>query len=74
MTYEIEKNVPIPVAGLKKTGISAKLRQLEVGESIFVPGRKPADVSGFITWARVGNLKEFKSRTIEGGVRIWRIS
>jgi len=77
MQLSIEKNIPIPVPqNRKRSPIQVCLQQLEIGESFLipVPHGTMAKVSGNIgTHAkRVG--KKFTLRTLEEGVRVWRVA
>ena len=69
MELKIEKGVPIP-RQRGGWGISGLLRVMEVGDSVFVPGNTAKRVGQL---ARHARPSKFTSRTIEGGVRIWRI-
>mgnify|MGYP007088038871 CR=1 FL=1 len=73
MAYEIEKGVPL-VAGTRGHGAPPKypFAQMEVGDSFFVPGKKTTDIGGAITYPAKKLGWTFRSRTVEGGVRIWR--
>jgi len=72
---KIERGVPMPATmGL---GISNALRNLathgQIGDSIFISGKSSQSLNGIL-----GNLK-FRagwqvSRTVEGGVRVWKKS
>jgi hypothetical protein len=66
---EIEKNVPIP----GKRGLKYPFLSLAVGDSFFVPGGTQKDVTGYMTWAQKKSKFRFTARTIEGGIRVWRI-
>jgi hypothetical protein len=52
-------------------------RTMQIGESFFVPGGKQANVGG-CAYAHcstsAGRGKRFTTRTVEGGVRCWRIA
>ena len=67
---EIERNVPIPPAANDR-GISATLRKLKKGESVFIEGKTASEMGGFID--HCGLAGKVTRRTIEGGCRIWRI-
>lgn len=69
---EIEKNIPTPpgVQGTKKYPFD----KMEVGDSIFIKGQ--TSVGKAANAARVyanGRQMKFSSRSVDGGVRIWRI-
>lgn len=66
---EIDKNIPVPPK------LSAVVRKLRKNESVFVPGKKPSEVSGCVQSARKLKRK-FTMRSVEErgitGTRIWR--
>lgn len=66
---EIEQGVPIPP--VKNLGITQTLRSLKTGESVFIEGRKAAEMSGFVRNARLAG--KVTMRSMDGGVRIWKI-
>lgn len=68
--YVIEKDVPIPPQQWAKNGLTYALRHMEVGDSVMAPGKKVSSIA-----ASAGRLKpkKFTARTVDGGVRIWRI-
>lgn len=79
MTIEIEKNIPLPsvIFGRKDR---YPLKHMRVGDSIFIkfdadisPRYFRAKLSSLIgQWAKRHNVK-FTMRTIDGGVRVWRV-
>lgn len=65
---QIEKNVPLPVAG---PGAKFPLAEMEVGDSFFLPDRMPNQCSSIYRAAkRVGIV--IATRGSEEGVRVWR--
>lgn len=84
MSYEvrIETGVPIPPPSggpggrFDPNSVAGKLRALAVGDSLFIPGIKPANASGFASGTRKRTGFTFTTRkvTVDGvdGVRIWR--
>jgi hypothetical protein len=69
---KIEKGVPLPS---NARGPLSKLpfEQMEIGDSVFFPGKKAAQMSGYLAKSRhLG--KQFTARTLDGGCRIWRIA
>ena len=68
MTIKIDQNVPIPARENRKY----PFKQMEIGESFFVPGKISSDLS-----TAIYRPKKFTFRTtIESGVkgvRVWRI-
>ena len=71
--FKIEKGVPMP--DNRNYGATRyPFRQMEVGDSLFVPGQTTATFSGVPGgWARRAGFK-FACRTVEGGVRVWRVA
>lgn len=70
---EIDKGIPRP-ASLR----AAKYpwAALEIGDSFFVPSVNGAthNVASVASWAGKRHGKKFSSRTVDGGVRVWRIA
>ena len=66
---KIEKGIPIPERAGRK-GVGVVLKKLEVGESVFFPGRTSSGTSGSIGYLRP---MRFTMRAVDGGLRIWRI-
>lgn len=60
----------MPAANNNK-GISATLRKLKKGESVFIQGKTAQDMGGFID--HCGLSGKVTRRTIDGGCRIWRV-
>ena len=73
--YKIEADIPIPVA-VKKGGAGRKPKypfaELQVGESFLVPGKTTDKFGATVTLARKRTGRNFTTRNVEGGVRIWR--
>ena len=72
-TPQIENNIPIPTYGQGPN--KYHWRKLEVGDSRLYPGFTATNcspVSAAYAWGKCNN-KTFTARTVEGGVRIWRI-
>lgn len=70
MDYVIEDGIPCP--SVYRTGLTAVLRTMEPGQSVFV-AQLQHRVSG-ITSALHRRLpsRRYRTRTVEGGTRIWR--
>ena len=74
MAYKIEDDVPMPTRVGEGTGLSATLRKMGVGQSVFVEGKTAASLSAIVTHVgRPAGIK-FTVRKVGGGYRIWRIS
>ena len=77
--FKINNDVPIPGPhSVYGTSRVAAVRALEVGESIFFKGMVIKNAGTVIANAKRYSPEMFSrnytSRTVEGGVRIWRIS
>ena len=68
MEFEIEKGIPLPSPHSKYP-----LAGMEIGDSFFVPGMRITDLSSSLAYQKQFG-KKFVSRTVNGGVRIWRKS
>lgn len=74
--YKIEKGVPLPErAGGFRGAFMSAVRAMEVGDSLFAAGKKGSNVSatGRVVGERMKDGRKYTIRTVEGGVRIWRI-
>ena len=72
MEYTIEKNVKIPshVTGRMKYPWS----EMEIGDSFFIEGKHTRNITGAAqNYGSHHNIK-FTCRTVDGGVRVWRIA
>ena len=76
--FKIEKGVPIPKVpyGAKKKPEKYPFLSMDVGDSFFIPGMESKIVTAYISsWRRrVGNSKKFSVRTMDGGIRVWRVA
>ena len=61
----IEKNVPMPKSGLRVKPKPPWLLEMEVGDSVRLPGKKRPSVAV--------KGRKFATRTVAGGFRVWRI-
>lgn len=70
----IEKNVPLPTERSRKNGIAATLRSMQPGNSVFVPGKTRNNISSQCNMQklRCADGRDYVTRTVEGGVRVWR--
>jgi hypothetical protein len=71
-------DIPVPVSYGARGGRMEALRRLKVGESVFFEGAAQNIISGS---ARTISQREadkaswkWIARTVEGGVRVWRIA
>jgi len=81
--YQIETNIPVPAA--KSGGSSASvypLGDMYVGDSFLVPltpvtpedrRRVTAATSGYAARHKANGVK-FSIRTVDGGLRVWRVA
>jgi hypothetical protein len=74
---EIEKNIPIPNPFSKKR--LYPFDKMEVGDSFFVQSDNPKTIQKRLSVAinkyrRENITAKFSMRTVEGGVRCWRIA
>ena len=75
---KIESGIPIPGDKSKAKGLTAAIRKMQVGDSIFLEGLQPSHLSGRIQFAKLETGYKLISRTVTEngikGVRIWRIA
>lgn len=71
----IEKNVPVPTAnGGRYRACKYPWRELKPGQSFYVPNGNRASINaGVQNWSKKLNAK-FTVRTMDGGIRVWRVS
>ena len=73
MMVTIEKGIPLPTrAGEGRPSVSI-YRQMAVGDSVFLPNCLMNRRSN--NWQRIAreNGWKFTARTIDGGIRVWRV-
>ena len=68
---EIEKGIPMPEP--RVWGITAALRKMDVGDSIFLRGKKQNTVTSLVAILTKKTERKFATRTVDGGLRVWRI-
>lgn len=72
--FEIEKKVPVPPTDRPGRPSKYPFREMVPGDSFFVAGqtvREGASSAARVFAHRSG--RKFRTRTVEGGVRIWRV-
>lgn len=69
MEFTIEDDIPLPDGQMNASNITATLRSLKPGQSVFIPGKKAVEMSGFVTNA--GMRGKLTMRTAPDGVRVW---
>lgn len=70
--FEIEKNIPIPNPEVGRNRLYP-FDDLEIGDSFFVPNKTRHDFSGPLHQASQRTKFKFSVRSVDGGVRIWRV-
>lgn len=72
---KIEKGIPLPPRP-RKGGrpVNSVFRQMEIGDSVFMDKPTARAAGGY--YGRVARETgwKFTARTVEGGVRVWRIA
>jgi hypothetical protein len=72
--FEIEKDIPL--VGRNKSR-KFPLGQMEIGDSFVIPCEADEDIHRARQVASCANQrykdKKFASRTVDGGIRVWRI-
>ena len=72
MDIKIEKNVPLPLS--TKGGSKYPFLRMDVGDSVLLADLTISRVGSVTGHARRVAGFKFTSRTVEGGVRVWRIA
>jgi hypothetical protein len=69
---QIDKDIPMPRQHSygSRPGYSASIRQLSVGDSVFFEGAKINSIN--CACHNVLGAGNYRTRTVEGGVRAWR--
>ena len=75
---KIDKNIPLPSTRAAGGGRPAKypFKQMKVGDSFFIPGKKASDLSSSMSHARRNGINLVCRVAYKGddiGVRIWRV-
>lgn len=74
--YKIEKGVPMPNAMVGRKELYP-FSLMDVGDSFFVPTetqRELLHVRSNATTQTHRTDKKFSTRTVDGGIRVWRVS
>jgi len=72
--FKIEKGVLLPTESLRGAP-KYPWSQLEVGDSFFVKGGNLNVISSSARlWGKRNNGARFTTRTVDGGVRVWRVA
>jgi len=68
--YLIEDGIPIPP---KRTNpLRIALEKMNIGQSVFLPGKKPINISGLRNTLKSQGIM-IVSRAMDGGCRVWRV-
>ena len=70
---EIEKNVPVPDAVRLKERRKYPWHEMEVGDSFYVPKRSINAISR-AAYEASRNGRKFRCRSVDDGVRVWRLA
>ena len=74
MDAKIEKNIPIPEAkGTYASKFSRLVSKMEIGDSFLMAGGSGNERNSFLQSSRRYRPMKFTTRTVEGGIRVWRI-
>ena len=65
--FKIETGFPIPVTSKAKYPWA----EMKVGDSFFVPAKVPSDIN--VTGAILNTGFKFIRRSVDDGVRVWRV-
>jgi hypothetical protein len=71
--FKVEKGIPL-LDNRKTKNRRYPWRQLDVGDSFFIPEVTVKSICGSLSYARKSTHCAFSCRAVEGGVRIWRIA
>ncbi len=71
---KVEKNIRIPETSAKGRPSIYPFATMDVGDSFFLDGKAVASISPVAASHGQKYGKKFTCRTVEGGVRVWRIS
>ena len=72
--YVIEKNVPLVQKNRGGRKEKYPFRQMEVGDSFVVRGGIVSSMRVTLRFAGLRHGRTFKTRAVEGGVRVWRVA
>jgi hypothetical protein len=73
--FKIEKSISIPPTGVGGRVGKYPWAEMEVGDSLFIPGKTAYSMGSTPSgWAARHPPYKFLCRTVDGGVRVWRIA
>lgn len=70
--FDIDADIPVPTSRGARSKFTKTALALNVGESFFVAGAKIVGIHADLGTAKRHGYK-FTARSVDGGVRIWRI-
>lgn len=70
MAYTIDKNVPMP--GVSSLGIYP-WDEMDIGDSFLIKDKKAGSIRTLAWFAGKQHGRKFSTRTVDDGVRVWRI-
>ena len=75
MMFQIEHGVPIPQSARGVGSRKYPMNLLKVGDSFFVPKKTTSSFGGVIHAYRkkINASAKFTTRSMKGGVRVWRV-
>ena len=68
--FKIKAGVPMPRDGVRLTDVLRQLAKANIGDSVFIPGRRPGEIGGFA--AAAAGKGWHISRRENGGTRVWK--
>lgn len=71
-SFKIEHGIPIPRKASSGRRAKYPFADMKPGDSIFLPGKKVNALGSILTPHRRKGLK-FTTRSVDGGVRVWRV-
>jgi hypothetical protein len=71
---EIEKGIPIPPQRPWGHETIYPWRTMEIGDSFFISGKPMKQAGSLAAKAAARTGQKFTLRTVDGGVRVWRIA
>jgi len=71
-SYKIEKSIPVPEVSGAGRPAKYPFSSMSVGDSIFIAGKRPSEISAHHVWGRRNNIK-FMGRAEKDGMRVWRV-
>ena len=75
--FPLETGIPMPDGGADYTRYKYPWRQMQVGDSFFIPAasdkkRKLYGIKSVMFYQHNRHPEHFEARVVDGGVRVWR--